>query len=147
MLRVPIYGLLRACRMALLLSIALAWVTQMAHAAQITVLNCVDKEIKLCAFDNKTLPARANVRAAYTLKRLERGTFQCHSRCAFMISHPNDSWCVNAGTYINHMWGSGNYRLIALEKTTDSDDQPSYKSSNLQEGNITRCPPLSTSTD
>jgi hypothetical protein len=118
-----------------------------ATAAQITVVNCVDKQIKLCAFDNKMPWARANARAVYTLNRLEGGEFQCHSNCAFMISKPNDNWCENSGLYINHTWGSGNYRLVALEKTTDSGGVESYKSSNLQEGDITRCPPLSTTAD
>lgn len=119
--------------------IATLFLCQPVFAAHILIANCLEKAVKICAYDNKQLWAVATV-LSYNVKPGDFGEYRCKANCAFSISHKNDSNCQN-GLWLDHSWGSGNYQLVGLEKAHEGTANETYKSSNLQKGNVYKCPP------
>lgn len=112
--------------------------SQPAFAARILVANCLDKPVKVCAYDNKQLWAAPTV-LPYNIQPGGFAEYRCKANCAFSISHKNDTRCQN-GLWLDHSWGSGSYQLVGLEKAHKGTSEESYKSSNLQKGSIYKCP-------
>jgi hypothetical protein len=132
MLRVHFYGLLRACGTALVLSVALAWVTQTAHAAQIDITNCQAKRVKICAYDDSWSDAPNQSRL---LGKGETSHFKCKANCKFWMLECAEGTCHSCrsgtGYWVDHSWGRGTYHLVSLDLVKDQYS-PAYKSSDLE---------------
>jgi hypothetical protein len=120
---------------------SLVWVMLLstpAAAAHILIANCLDKSVKICAHNNKKLWEAVPI-VSYSINPGGFAEYRCQANCAFSISRKNDSGCTN-GLWLDHSWGSGNYQLIGLEKTNVGTPDEAYKSSNLINGSIYKCP-------